>query len=459
MNTSIIQARFVLPVLPAVQALLYLQLGYKVSRTDSGAVLICYSALFGLYLWSMHILKRSDRLVLTALGIGIGFRALLLFNLPALSDDFYRFLWDGRLIVNGIHPFAHPPRWFVEQGIWPAGLDPALFARLNSPEYYTVYPPVCQGVFALAAWVSPHDWRGGVVCMKLFLWLCEIGSIFLLARGPAPRARKAAMWYALNPLCIVEIVGNCHFEGAAIFFMLAASRALAAGGMQRNYSPVLLACSVACKLWPLLFAPLIARWLGWRQGFRFALVFALSCVLLFLPLLDPSLLKNMSHSLDLYFQKFAFNASLYYVLWEIGLYFKHYNLVNTLGPAVGMVQIICMAWVWWRLKPGASLAQLFGSMLLVMAIYLAGASTVHPWYVCFFWALSLLPVWAQDRPMPYAPALIWTGAVVLSYSHYEGGAFQEQKTLIALEYVLVGLGFLIGYLPKLIGVRSPRHSP
>lgn len=419
-------------------------LGYGVRRSEFVCLLGGYAAFFALYVWLAFGAALSASQWRFFIALGIFLRVLLLFSIPNLSDDVFRFIWDGRLIANGIHPFAHPPIWFSTQQCWPEGLTPALLGRLNSPEYYTVYPPVCQGVFALAAWVSPHGLLGAVVCLKGFLLLCELGSIWILYRNRTEETRlSGTLLYALNPLLILEVSGNCHFEGAAIFFLLAALQALRGGPDAEtaekkpmlSWSAVFLALSTATKLVPLLFVPLVWRWLGWKKGSQFVLVYALAMVALFLPLLDIGLLRNMAQSLDLYFQKFAFNASVYYVLWEIGLYFKNYNMVNTLGPAVGCLQMALMALVFVRLKPGGAFASLHSAMVGVLCLYLFGASTVHPWYVALLLGLVLAPV--PDKKFSYLFALVWSGTVVLSYSHYQHGAFVEQKGLIALEYLLV----------------------
>ena len=452
---------------------LTLGLGYGVQRSDFEAFLALYAAFFALYAWLVFGVGVSPQNPKTPkpqntlyawLGLGAGIssahlrfylalgvflRVLLLFGLPNLSDDVFRFLWDGRLIANGIHPFAHPPVWFSDNSVWPTGLDAALFQRLNSPEYHTVYPPVCQGVFALAAWLSPHNWWGGVLCMKVFLLLCEIGSIWLLQRNGSSGERSAALLYALNPLLILEIVGNCHFEGAAIFFLLAARPGLSAKAAGPYWSAFFLALSVASKLVPLLFVPLFCRWLGWKKGARFLLVFVLATVLLFLPLLDIRLLLNMAQSLDLYFQKFAFNASIYYVLWEIGLYFRNYNMVNTLGPAVGGVQLLLMAVLFFRLKPASAPETLRLAMVGVLCVYLFGASTVHPWYVTLLLTVSIAPFGQKAIGYPYLFAVVWSGSVALSYSHYNHGGFVEHKGLIALEYGLL----LVGWLREVQGCK------
>jgi hypothetical protein len=50
------------------------------------------------------------------IGAALLFRLLLLFAVPALSDDFYRFLWDGRLSLEGINPFLYTPRQLIQSG-------------------------------------------------------------------------------------------------------------------------------------------------------------------------------------------------------------------------------------------------------------------------------------------------------------------------------------------------------
>ena len=156
-------------------------LGYFAKRSDFVPFITAYGAFFGLYLWLIFFRKnKSEAETRWYVGFGIALRVLLIFSIPNLSDDFYRFLWDGHLTVAGIHPFAHPPDYFIENQIFPKGITPELFGKLNSPEYFTVYPPVCQAVFALAAWLGKE--RIGVLVIKVFLLACEIGTIGLL--GP-----------------------------------------------------------------------------------------------------------------------------------------------------------------------------------------------------------------------------------------------------------------------------------
>lgn len=405
--------------------------GYVVQRTDFEAFIFSYSLFFGLYLWAVFAPNKLPVAALVALGIAL--RALLLFSMPNLSDDYARFLWDGRLTVSGYHPFLYIPRYFIDNHIALPGITPELFHRLNSPDYYTVYPPVCQAVFAVAAWIAPqNDWLA-VVLLKVFLFACELGTIALLWKAK-DRAPRAAVLYALNPLAILEVVGNCHFEGAMIFFLLAGMTAMREGKVARP--AVYWALATASKMLPIMFLPLAWRWLGWRKGLIFNVVFGVSMLVLFAPLL--AVWSNIAQSLDLYFREFQFNASIYYLVRQVGYWKIGWDIGEFSGPRLAAVAAggILLMSLWARNKGN----RLELVMLFSLFLYLSCAAVVQPWYVLVPLAISTLTHWRF--------AVIWTGVVALSYSHYKNNAYLENYTLIALEYSILWVFFMIEIILK-----------
>lgn len=419
-------------------------LGYFVHRTGFPLLLGLYGLFFCLYVYVLSYRRWAPGAETWFLGLGIALRALLLFSLPNWSDDFYRFLWDGRLAAQGIHPFAYPPAGFMAQQLPASGITMELYQGLNSPEYYTVYPPVCQAVFWAAAKWYPESISGGVFVLKLFLLGCETGTLLLLRRiGASPWCEKtgAGAAYALNPLAILEISGNCHFEGAMLFFLLAGWYALS----RRQVLAAALgwAFSVASKLVPLLFLPILWARLGWRRGLHLVAAFAGFSVLLFAPLLNAAILANMAGSLNLYFRQFEFNASLYYALKSLGAQLAPpaMDVARTLGPLLGLAVFAGVLGIAFYRRTGgktesgespadsADLTFLPARLVWASAFYLACATTVHPWYVLLPFGLSLLT--------PLRFPLVWTGAAVLSYSHYAGGGFREHYGWIGMEYGLV----------------------
>jgi len=403
-------------------------LGYWVERSQILPLFLAYGAFFAAYSWILFRHAMDDRRFYV--GLGIALRVVLLFSIPSLSDDFYRFLWDGRLAAQGVHPFAHPPVFFMENPSKLVGIGPELFQKLNSPEYHTVYPPVCQAVFWFAAKLFPESISGGVFVLKLFLFACELGTLAVLAT--VGKNLDAVVAYALNPLILLEITGNCHFEGAMLCFLLGGIAALGRG--RTGLAALFWSLSTASKLVPLMFLPIVWAHLGWRTGLRFMALFAVFCAALFLPLLDLDVLANMAGSLNLYFRQFAFNASGYYALRAVGkaLVPPTADMGRTLGPILGvavLVGVLVLAF-WKRKKEDLDPIRFFyQKLLLASTLYLALATTVHPWYVALPLGLGLLTSWRFP--------IIWTCAAFLSYSHYVGGGFQENYGLIALEYALV----------------------
>ncbi len=474
----------------AVWAALTVYLGYGVERAGFLSFIAAYAVFFALYFWVVFLKKsRSPGADRWWVATGILLRIILLFSIPNLSDDFYRFLWDGHLTVAGIHPFAHPPAYYMDNRIFPAGITPELFAQLNSPQYHTVYPPVCQAVFALAAWCGGENIWAGVLVLKLFLLAGEVGTIWLLGWGAPPGppdggkmghspdvmgenegvhlvavgedaggaggAYSAAVAYALNPLIILEIVGNCHFEGAMIFFLLAGWRALERQKAARAAGWWALA--TATKLLPLMFLPILWFRLGRQKRLRFGVAFTGACLLLFLPLL--SVLPSMFSSLDLYFRQFQFNGSVYNLMRGLGFLLKGFDPGETLGPLLGLVTVLGVLMLayptpgpsptgsWGALPPvsvevpGAKAPLPVGEgpgsldpLLFALFLQLTHSATVHPWYVTVLLALGLGTRWRFP--------VVWTGLVALSYSHYAGGLFRENYWLIALEYALLWVYFL-----------------
>ena len=402
-------------------------LGYGPAQSGFGWIAGLHGAAFLVYLL-IYKKANSPTSLYFFLGVAVIARLLLLGAFPQLSDDVYRFIWDGRLINQGVNPFAQLPAYYMQEGNQLPGLTPDLFARLNSPEYFTIYPPVAQGIFAVACRLSPHSIFGAAVVMKLFLFFFEAGSLILLVKLPGRLGfpEKGALLYALHPLALVEVMGNLHFEGAMIFFLLLSLWWLA--GNRLLLSAVALAFSVASKLLPLLFGFFLIRRLGWRGSLKYFALMGLALFLLFSPLLGQAFFSGMGSSLRLYFQQFEFNGSIYYLLRWAGYELWGYNLIRYIGPALGACTFlsIALAALLDRRKDWRSLPTL---MLFAICLYLAFAPTVHPWYACL--PLALAPFTRFRFPV------LWAALISLTYINYSYPVYQEQLGVVALEYVLV----------------------
>ncbi|HEX8656005.1 MAG TPA: glycosyltransferase 87 family protein [Hymenobacter sp.] len=415
----------------------YAGLAYATPRAQFGQLVGLLAVALLAYAW----LLRSRLPWRWGLAAALGFRLLWLPALPALSDDVYRFHWDGLLVANGVNPFQFRPDEIIADGARSILPDDAqrtqvlprlqqLYRQLNSPHYYSVYPPVCQFVFGAAARWFPVSDRGFAVALRVVLLAAEAGStallLALLAASRAPLVRAAR--YLLHPLVIVELTGNLHFEGLVLFFLLLACWLLSR--QRAAASALALGLGIATKLLPVLALPPLLRRLGGRRFATYLAGVVGTLAVLFSPFLSIELLTNIGRSLALYFRSFEFNASIYYVLRAVGYWLTGYNEIAFLGPALALASgLLGLVVVWWERRP--TLASLPQTLLLMLTAYYALATTVHPWYLTLLIGLSVLSRFRY-------PA-VWGGLAVFSYAAYRTSAYTENLWLVGLEYAVTAV--------------------
>ncbi len=412
-------------------------LGFFVRQSDFVPIISQFGIFFILYILIYKYTNEKSKIAFF-IGVSILLRFILLFALPNLSDDVYRFIWDGRLLLNGHNPFDYLPSYYIENNISIPGINEALFNKLNSPEYFTIYPPVAQGIFALACWLFPNSIIGSAITMKVFLFLCEVSSLFflmkLLAHFQLPA--KNILLYALNPLIIIELCGNLHFEAAMIFFLLGAIYFLVKNRM--TLSAFSMALSIASKLLPLMFLPFLIKRLGWKKSIQYFAMVGFVIVLLFFPLLSGAFLNNFGASLDLYFQKFEFNASIYYAIRWVGYQVVGYNWIQSAGPTLAVIVLLGIL-AMTILEINFDWKNLFEKMLFAICLYLVFATIVHPWYVSLPIVLCLFT--------RFRFPILWSGLIFLTYINYSYEEYFENLWMVGIEYVLV-FSYLIYELTK-----------
>ncbi len=423
MKTTLFDLRLLAPVF----ILLTIGLGYFVEQSDFNLIIGQYLLFFVLFIYVYRQLH-TEKTLWFFIGLSILLRLILVFSFPNLSDDIYRFIWDGQLINNSINPFNELPTHYLKKGNEIPGLTQSLFDELNSPNYFTIYPPICQAIFSIATFLTGNNLLGNAIVMKLFLFLFEIGSIFLsiqiLQKFQLPK--KRVLLYALNPLPIIEICGNLHFEGAMIFFLL-----LSIYLMQQNkwnLSAIAFSGAILSKLLPLMFLPFLFRNLGFKKSVQYYLIVFVIIILSFLPFLNSQLISNFGNSLDLYFQKFEFNASIYYLLRWLGFQIKGFNMIQVIGPMTALIVLVTIA-IKSLTEKDISIHRIVTNMLFAICLYLFTATIVHPWYVCLPLVLCLFT--------RFRFPILWSCLAMLTYMNYSYPVYTENLWVVALEYGLV----------------------
>lgn len=398
-------------------------LGLAIARYETATLLLIYGVAFFTYIWIVRLTHISWKALLVS---GILIRLILLGSLPGLSDDFYRFIWDGTLLKHGINPFGVLPGEALKLDI--PGLDQAFFEKLNSPNYFTIYPPLNQAIFWLSAEIGgPGNWLLSVNVMRLFLIGADIGAFFLLKSllDKHGKSIRKAFWFFLNPLVILEFTGNLHFEGLVIFFLIL-------GVHQFESSKILgqgigFAGAISTKLVPLIFLPAVLMKQWPRKGVLVCMLATIIALITFIPMIGSALVSGMSSSIGLYFQSFEFNASIYFILREIGFMIVGWNMIQQIGPWLGVTTfIMIMAWAFVGTRHKKDLPMiLMGSLV----IYLLLSTTVHPWYV-----LPLIPLGILSG---YYFPVVWSLMIFLTYIGYATEDFHLPMHWVVLEYLTV----------------------
>lgn len=429
--------------------LFYVSFGYHLDRTNFIKLLGLYWALFFFCYKLIQFEKWNFKFLAIS---GTLFRLMLLFAEPNLSQDFYRFIWDGQLINNGINPYLHLPKdLIIESGkiMYNAGELVSGMGSLSASNYSN-YPPLNQLIFALSTWMSGKSIVGSILVMRTTIILSDLGILYF-GRKLLQKLNKSThliFWYFLNPMVILELTGNLHFEGVMLFFFIWSIYLL----FHEKWllAAIIYALSISIKLVPLLFLPLLLNYFGIKKSLLFYGVVGITLVLLLLPFYSPEFANNYIQTVGLWFSNFEFNAGLYNLIKKVAVNFnaKPWELIKDYGKITPIIVIAAVALLT-IVRNNKKVSTLLTSMLWVLTIYYFLSATVHPWYIIFLLVLCLF----TEFRFP----IVWTFSVILSYWAYSNEGFKENYWLLTIEYIAV-YGFMIYEILRLYNKKLLFHK-
>jgi len=392
------------------------------------------------YFLLLYFSKREDYLLFYLL-LALAIRVALIFSSPNLSDDYFRFIWDGNISLKGENPYEKTPKEHISST--ESMGDLYNFAHLNSPKYHSVYPPFLQYLFKFSAYIGDSRPDIQILVLKLFYAFFSIGMIFLL-----PHLLKLysinswqALIYLLNPLVLLEEMGNLHAEGIMVFFL---ALFLVLIKKFPHYAFLPFATAIAVKLTPLMLIPSILVRLKFKRALFFSSGVLMVLMLYFLPFVHGILKGGFFESLGLYFNKLEFNAYGYNIFKFFGYLTHGYNRIKVLGPLTAIISTVLILFL--SLKKGRVSWDTFPLQALSLYfIYLFFSPVIHPWYIIplvFFGAFLNLKF-----------VIVWSAFAILSYSHYQYGMDKEQYPMVFIEYFMVTV-FLIMDLYRLYNKKE-----
>ena len=402
----------------------YTILAYVLTRENTFWLVSIFGILFVLFWGFQRQIKTWKQLLL----LGLLLRLVFICATPNLSQDFYRYLWDGNLMGMGINPYLHTPKEVVELVQFP--FSSVLYEKMGflSNVNYSNYPPLSQYLFQGMAFFSQKNLLGGIIFLRFIYFMFEM-LLFFLGKNLIKTLKLSpnlASWYFLNPLLIIETYGNLHGEGVMCGIFL-----LGLGFLFQKrvfFSALLFGISIAFKLFPLLFLPLFYFYFRCKRRLLFYGIITTTVFLFFLPFSNENTALNYWKTLNLWFNTFEFNASLFYLLRAIGFELVGFNIIKIVGLIMPFFLITSIGYISLRNRNLTDI-QILKNLLWVCSLYLFTATTVHPWYVISLVALGLLS--------GYLFPLVWSATVFLSYTAYGSPEVEESAVALVLEYSIV----------------------
>ncbi|RME27752.1 MAG: hypothetical protein D6806_04180, partial [Deltaproteobacteria bacterium] len=290
-----------------------------------------------------------------------------------LSDDIYRYRWDGKVLASGMNPYLHPPSHPVMDELRTGPLD----GKINHPDARTVYPPLAQLVFAAGYLLDP----GGIDGLRLLGLFAELLAwIVLLVHWRRGRLEgRSMLLVALLPLVFLEGYLPGHVDVYAMV-PLAAFLVLYERGNMAAAAAMLALCVLVRPQYALL-VPAAAFGTTPKKAALGAVVFVAVVAAGYVPFLSAGV--GLASSLLLMVRYWNFNGAVGWMLQQV------LPEAVARGASFSLLAATTVASAWfWRKEP-------FRAMAVAFCLYAAFSPVVFPWY---FVGASLLvafrPVWA-----------------------------------------------------------------
>jgi alpha-1,6-mannosyltransferase len=350
-----------------------------------------------LYVVAVFLVERfrlGRAAMMVILGGTVLFRLVLLPATPSLSDDVYRYQWDGRVQRAHLNPYvAIPSSPELSRLLNPDNPEPP---GIDTP---TIYPPLSELVYRTIETVA------GYKLVSIILDLACVGMLLLLlASMKLPVHRVLA--YAWNPAVLISFAMSGHFDPLAILMLLAALFFLA-----RNHpklSVAALALAFLSKLFPVLLLPAFLK----RVRLAYAGIFALLVFTFYLPFSGAGL--HLFDGARNYRRDWSNNASFFELL--------HF-VARSKARAEFFAALILLAAIAYLAKKRAGL--LWSSLVLTAGVLLV-SPTAYPWY--FTWSIPFLCF------CPSGAWLLMSITSVLGYTPPIADGAGNSLLMLSLEY-------------------------
>ena len=411
--------------------MIYFFSGYIFERHETEIIFFLFFSCFALTFLVSKKLSLSEILF-----FGVSFRLVLFFAYPWLSDDFYRFIWDGLVIGENINPYEYTPSELIKkvEVLGTKKIFGELYGKMSNLNSlnYSPYPPINQFLFFLSTSFK-KDIFFSLISMRSLIIVSDILNFFIGCRilKKLKFKKEKILWYFLNPLVIIELTGNLHFEGFMLTFF--GFGILLFLENKKLFALFPLALSVGTKLITIIVIPFLIKKKKIGENLKIMILFFVLLFFIFFLPIGINNLPNFYNTIKLWFSNLEFNGSIYYAIRHLGYKIKGYNIINSVGFITPLLTTIIMLSLLFS-KNNQKIKTILEKMFLLLFIFYLISMVVHPWYIITILYLGLFT--------KYNFQIIWSAFIFLTYSAYQNSKVEENFYLIGLEYIVV-FGFFI----------------
>ena len=366
------------------------------------------------------------------------FRVVVAFTQPTLSDDVYRYLWEGHVATQGVSPYSY--------SINDEALDHiAIPARdlSNNQDLASPYLPTAHAVFTSAALMLPSEpWVMQTIMISFELAAAALLSMLLVACG-IPKHRM--LLYLWNPLVVVEISHGAHVDALMLMLVCAALAATfhPPSWLQRWWiAPVALAAATLTRPLPLVLLPVV--WFIWQSRQRALYVAATIVAIVPFGLASGWGLSETNNGTGVfgsareYSETFEFNNETFHWIRTIAEAFSSDSA--SAGRVIVAIIVIAMFGVATTLaRQRTEPLDLMRIGALMLGTYVVLTPILQPWYLVMLaaWLPLLAPTTGESRVRwlhiaPWGWLMATVGFSYLTYSN--PSAFGELVWVRRLEW-------------------------
>lgn len=408
--------KFKILILLALFTLVSWAYNYIPNSENFPAFASLYTLHFAFYALLLRYQGRSSIGLAFLVGVALINRILLLGSAPILENDYFRYLWDGRVLASGTNPYLYSPNATELDSltVWYRAL-------IGWPEIRTIYPPLAELFFGALHVVAPDS----LMALKIGLMLVEVsaGLLLLWFIKDGANRKLIAILYFFNPLLLKEVSNSAHLDALPMLLSLAAVLCFMTYQNFKWLSWILLALAVGAKSYPVILVPLFIKLdPKWRKNLT---LFGLTVIALYLPFVGAW--EKLFSGASAFGTYWIFNAGLFKVItillnsliegiavdWATSEQ-GNFILVNDY-PAKVVVGLMLVSFILYKARKINSPQELPRASLSLLGALLLLSPVVNAWYV-----LWLLPFACLEMSVPW---LTFTYLVVAAYSWFWSESF------------------------------------